>query len=164
MRVDLGCAEGGDPGFDKYVDLQAHPNVPAEKMVVADLTKPWPFADDSVDHFRARDLIEHLPDKIRTFNEAWRCLKAGGTIEIFVPTVEGVGSICDPTHTSLWCRHSFDYFTDGRPERERFGQSYGLRARFRVLSEEKRSYVMRYPSGDETVVHLHIVLAAVKRS
>jgi hypothetical protein len=30
------------------------------------------------------------------------------------------------------------------------------------MSEEKISYVMKYPSGDESVVHLHIVLEAVK--
>ena len=162
LRVDLGCAEGGVAGFDRYVDLQAHPDIPADKMVVADLTRPWPFADGSITHLRAHDIIEHLPDKIFTFNEAWRCLEDGATIEIVVPTTEGVGAICDPTHVSLWCRHSFDYFIAGSPEHNRFARSYGVRAAFRVLSEEKRSYVMSYPSGDERVVHLHIVLEAIK--
>lgn len=162
MRVDLGCAEGGVAGFDRYVDLHPHPNVSPDRMVVADLTRPWPFADGAVTHFRAYDIIEHLPDKIFTMNEAWRCLGPGATMDVFVPTTDGVGAICDPTHVSLWCRHSFDYFIEGRPERSRLGGSYGIKARFRVLSEEKISYLMKYPSGDESVVHLHIVLEAVK--
>lgn len=162
LKVDLGSTDIVHPGFDRYLDLVANPNIPAGKMVVANLTKPWPFADSSVQLFRAHDIIEHLPDKIFTLNEMWRCLGPGGKADIFVPTVDGVGAICDPQHISLWCRHSFDYFSHGVIEHNRFAKHYGIKAKFRVLSEEKKRYSKNYKSGAETVVHLAILLEAVK--
>lgn len=147
-RLNLGCSDAHVPG---HLNVDRVP--PAD--IVADLTKAWPWADSSVEEIRAHDIIEHLPDKIFTMNEAWRVLKPGGRFEIVVPTTEGRGAWQDPTHVSYWNRNSFFYFTDGDAHRERFGDAYGIQARFRVLSEETRA------SGDN-VVHLCITLEAVK--
>lgn len=78
--------------------------------IVADLSKPWPFEDNSIDQIRAFDAIEHLPNKIHTMNEAYRCLKHDGVFEIMVPSTEAMGAFQDPTHVSFWNRNSFWYY------------------------------------------------------
>lgn len=164
VRVDLGTTDTLPAGFNKFVDLVSNPNVPPDQMVVADLTKKWPFEDNSVDHFRAYDLFEHLPDKVFTMNELYRCLKPGGTADVSIPTVHGVGFISDPQHCSFWSRASFDYFTINTPEHNRFSKQYGITARFTVTAEERSSYSKNYSSGAETVYHLKVALRAIKRN
>ena len=86
MRLNLGCCDRLLPGYVN-VDLVEGPGVE-----VADLREPWPWPDSSVEQVRAWDIIEHLPDKIRTMNELWRVLAPGGTAEIAVPTTDGTGA------------------------------------------------------------------------
>lgn len=130
MQLNLGCCDAPLPGFVN-VDIVPAPGVDE----VADLRQAWPWPDDSVEHARAWDIIEHLPDKIFTINELWRVLKPGGTVEIAVPTTEGPGAWQDPTHVSFWNRRSFLYYEAGNPYRERFARSYGIRAKFRIVQE-----------------------------
>ena len=162
MRIDLGTTDNPPEEFDLYVDLVRNRHVPADKFVLADLRLAWPWKTASVSHLRAHDLIEHLPDKIHTMNEAWRVLRAGGTFDILVPTTDGAGAWCDPTHVSYWNRASIDYFLDGAFERDRFERHYGIRARFRIEREEMRESWVDHPSGRTKVVHLGILLVAVK--
>lgn len=122
--------------------------------VIVDLAQPWPWGDSSVESIRGYDIIEHLPDKIRTMNEAWRVLRPGGRFDIEVPTTNGPGAFQDPTHVSYWNRNSFFYYADKDPHRERFGRAYGIQARFRVVQ-----VVETTPGG---VAKLRIVLEAVK--
>jgi len=123
--------------------------------LICDLRQQWPWRDSSVDEIFAFDIIEHLPDKTHTMNEAWRVLKPGGLIRIEVPTTDGRGAWQDPTHVSYWNRNSFFYFTHGDPHRERFGEAYGVRARFRVASEREELLA-------DKVTKLFIALQAVK--
>jgi hypothetical protein len=157
MRVDLGTAPGAPPGFDFYVDIVAAPDVTSEKMIVTDLSKAygwWMFGDNSVDHFRAHDIIEHLPNKILTMNQLWRALKPRGTVEIVVPTTDGPGAFMDPTHCSFWTERSFLYYEAGNPYRERFAKSYGITAAFHTL----RKNIEQTCDGPK----LTILLSAVK--
>ena len=149
LKLNLGCCDAPLPGFVN-VDIVAAAGVDA----VVDLRNPWPWPDDSVEHVRAWDIIEHLPDKILTMNEIWRVLGAGGTAEIVIPTTDGSGAFQDPTHVSYWNRRSFLYYETGNPYRERFAQRYGIRAKFRIISERM----------DATVdgPRLTIVLSAAK--
>jgi O-antigen biosynthesis protein len=78
-------------------------------VVVADLTKKWPFADSSVGAFRAHDLLEHLPDKMHTLSEIHRCLRPGGWLLSMTPSADGRGADQDPTHRSRWNSNSFWY-------------------------------------------------------
>ncbi|MGZ4840760.1 MAG: glycosyltransferase [Candidatus Angelobacter sp.] len=130
MKLNLGCCDAAIPGFVN-VDIVAGPGVDQ----VADLSTPWPWADNSIEYVRAWDIIEHLPDKIKTMNEIYRVLAPGGRAEIAVPTTDGTGAFQDPTHVSFWNRRSFLYYEAGNPYRERFASSYGIRARFRTLWE-----------------------------
>ena len=148
MKLNLGCSDQLLPG---YVNVDICP--PADK--IADLNKDWPWEDNSIDEIRAYDIIEHLPDKIHTMNEAWRVLKPGGTLEICVPTTEGRGAWQDPQHCSYWNRGSFLYHTKGIPEYERFHVAYGIKGGFVVVSEQESEYPGK-------VWKLKIVLAAVK--
>jgi len=131
MKLNLGCCDAPQPGHVN-VDHVGGPGVD----VVADLRQPWPWPDGSASHIRAWDIVEHLPDKIHTMNELWRCLAPGGSAEIVVPTTDGSGAFQDPTHVSFWNRRSFLYYEAGNPYRERFAHSYGIRAKFRTVAEK----------------------------
>jgi len=98
-----------------------------------DLSMHWPWPDSTVDFIVARDIIEHLPNKIQTMNEAWRVLKPRGIIRIEVPTTDGPGAFQDPTHVSFWHLNSFKYYERGNIYRDRFARGYGIEAAFRVL-------------------------------
>jgi hypothetical protein len=129
MMLNLGCCDNLLPGFIN-VDM-----FPYAGVQTADLRQAWPWADSSAEYIRAWDIIEHLPDKIFTMNQIWRVLQAAGRVEISVPTTDGTGAWQDPTHISYWNRRSFAYYEAGNPYRERFAQSYGIHAKFRILQE-----------------------------
>lgn len=81
--------------------------------IYADLMQlPWPFATSSVGAFRAFDLLEHLPDRLATMREIYRCLAPGGWLLSRTPSCAGPGAFRDPTHVSLWVRDSFRYYTE----------------------------------------------------
>lgn len=77
-----------------------------------DLDQVWPLLDNSVGLLRANDAVEHLRNPIHTMNEAWRVLAPGGWLMIDVPSTNGKGAFCDPTHVSFWNDLSFRYYTD----------------------------------------------------
>jgi O-antigen biosynthesis protein len=79
--------------------------------IVADLDKKWPLKDNSVGVIYANDAVEHLKDPIHTMNEAHRVLAHGGYFMINVPSTDGRGAFCDPTHRSFWNIRSFEYYT-----------------------------------------------------
>lgn len=147
LYLNLGCSDAHESGY-----LNVDRCEPAD--VIVDLSQSWPWSDSSIDGIRAHDIIEHLPDKIHTMNEAYRVLRHGGTFDIVVPTTDGPGAFQDPTHVSFWNRNSFFYFTNGDAHRERFGKAYGITARFRVVAER-----LDRPFG---VAKLSITLSAVK--
>lgn len=141
-----------DRHFAGYLNIDICP--PCD--LLADLRERWPAEDSTVNHIRAWDIIEHLPDKIHTMNEAHRVLRPGGIFDIEVPTTDGPGAWQDPTHVSYWNRNSFLYYTDGDPHRERFGKAYGIAARFKVVSAIK---IDPFRDG---IIKLKIVLEAIK--
>ncbi len=149
-RLNLGAADRTIPGFQS-VDCYQYGNVD----VVADLTAAWPWVDDSVDEIAAIDIFEHLPSTIHVMNEAWRVMKHSAVLRIVVPTTEGRGAFQDPTHCSFFNRNSFYYFTAGDSHRERFGDAYGIKARFKVISAKQKWFKDR-------VHKLDIILSAVK--
>lgn len=151
MKLNLGSADLQIPGF-KTVDID-----PIYKPdFVADLSKAWPWADNSVDEVYAKDVFEHLPDKRKTMNELWRVLKIGGVATIIVPHATlGDGGHCDPTHCAYWTTSDFEYYTpfDGAgtevAERQRFRNSsyYGIQADFKILNLNSNGHIpmVQYP-------------------
>lgn len=74
-RVHLG------PGQQKY--LKGWINVDANMFtgrcdLWADLRRPLPFRDSSIDAMYSHHVIEHLPDLLGHFRDVRRCLRPGG--------------------------------------------------------------------------------------
>lgn len=107
--VDLGGALDAPPGYTTYDRHHAD--------IVGDLNNRWKLDDGSVGLLRAHDVIEHLRDPIHTMNEAWRVLAHGGLFDILVPSTDGAGAWCDPTHVSFWNARSFRYYTEASMRR-----------------------------------------------
>lgn len=155
MKLNLGANDRRVEGFIS-VDVCE----PAD--FIADLTKPWPWADGSVSEVLAYDVFEHLPDKRHTMNELHRVMAPGGIVRIQVPhATDGDGGHCDPTHVSWWTTSDFEYYHPGIPERERFRNSpyYGVKADFNVVSIKQQRYERRFGGY---VMEIQAVLQAVK--
>jgi len=103
--IDL-CGGVNPAGGFESVDL-------ANAQINTDLNERWPFEDNSVGVIRAHDAVEHLRNPIHTMNEAYRVLAHGGMFDILVPSTDGQGAFCDPTHVSFWNYRSFRYYTQG---------------------------------------------------
>lgn len=152
MKLNLGACDRAFEGF-----LSVDQCEPAD--IVADLRKPWPWPDSSVEHVLALDVFEHLPDRVFTMNELHRVLKPGGIANIEVPNAaKGAGQHQDPTHVSTWCMNSFQYYEHEAYARKRFAPRYGITARFRVISITERPYQDAY----EEVWKILATLEAVK--
>lgn len=101
--MDLGGALDAPDGY-VTVDRQ-------NADIVCDLNEDWPLGTGTVGILRAHDVLEHLRDPIHAMNEAWRVLAHGGVFDILVPSTDGQGAWCDPTHVSFWNKRSFTYYT-----------------------------------------------------
>ncbi|HWY34295.1 MAG TPA: hypothetical protein VNX68_06580 [Nitrosopumilaceae archaeon] len=131
-KVNLGSNDDHKPGY-----INVDQSLPAD--IVHDLSIKWPFDDNSLSEIIAHDVFEHIDNpcyrgnkgKIWCFNEAYRCLKPGGILDLIVPTVDGYGAFQDPTHVSFWTPNDRFYFCAERDpithkykiweERVRFG-------------------------------------------
>lgn len=102
--LDLGGRFNKPVGYTS-VDLR-------DADINADLTEPWPWADNSVGVLRAYHLLEHLPDTIHFMNEAFRVLAPGGFLLIEVPSTNGPDAFADPTHVKFFNLQSFEYYTN----------------------------------------------------
>lgn len=104
-KLDLGGRFNGWKGYET-VDL-------LDADVVMDLNEDWTNIEtDSVGVIKAHHIIEHLKDPIHFFNEAYRVLAPGGFLLVEVPSTDGMGAWCDPTHISFFNTHSFQYYTN----------------------------------------------------
>jgi GT2 family glycosyltransferase len=150
IKVDIGCGSRKNQGFIG-VDIYPWPGVD----LVADLTKKFPFPDNTVDEIRAYDCLEHLPNIIHTMNEIWRICKPGATVDILVPSTDGRGAFQDPTHVSFWNINSFMYYSiEYRPYLE-LCRSYGFQGAFSILSLE-------HQESPGQVIHVRAILTVIK--
>lgn len=153
MKLNLGAADRIIPGFIS-VDI-AEPT-----DFICDLRQAWPWVESTIHEVKAFDIFEHLPNKVHTMNELWRVLVPNGLAEIEVPTIRGVGSVCDPTHCSYWSAGDFEYYEKGNYARERFRQSYPIHADFAFVREPAQSmYKNRF--GEE-VWKVNVLLRCIK--
>jgi len=164
LWLNLGCSDNLIAGFvnidkdfsgiDDRNFTEEQKNAECRRFDLTNMAEGF-YKDSSVDYILAKDIIEHLPNKIETMNQFWRVLKPGGIVHIEVPTTEGRGAFQDPTHVSFWNRNSFFYFEDGNIYRERFAKAYGITARFQIVKEHTERFI-----NDE--VKLTISLKAIK--
>ena len=112
--LDAGCGAGARDvfelwrrGFDAYgVDAmrenvhlarELHPEI-ADRVSVADLREPLPFASASFDFVTCNAVIQHIPqgDTLRvTLPELARVLRQGGILQLMFKNGEGVLSLYD---------------------------------------------------------------------
>lgn len=152
MKLNLGAADRSIAGF---VSVDIAP--PAD--TIADLAKPWPWEDSSVDEVKALDVVEHIEDRIHFMNELYRVLKPGAKVTIETPNAcKGAGYFQDPTHKSPWVMNSFQYFQEGSFAHNRLAKAYGIKARFKTVSLTER----QYKDAHEEVWKITAVLEAVK--
>jgi predicted SAM-dependent methyltransferase len=152
--LNLGCGDDVMPEFinvDKKIFSESEKSKGDCKWL--DLSKQnWPWKNE-VDFIQAKDIIEHLPDKIDTMNKIWKALKPGGVVHIEVPTTDGQGAFQDPTHVSFWNERSFLYYESGNIYRERFAASYDICAAFKILHKE----IIATIDGPKLRIHLEAV-------
>jgi SAM-dependent methyltransferase len=117
--------------MDGWVNCDYH-STPAADCVF-DLTKPWPFASDTVEHIYASHVLEHLPDPWTFFAEAWRVLRpAGSALMIRVPYGGNTSAWADLTHLRPWYPQSFACFQPGygasigNPQSEKIHSVFGF--------------------------------------
>lgn len=151
MKLNLGASDRHIEGF---ISVDIAP--PADQIV--DLSGPWPWKDSSAEEVLAYDVCEHIATlakegyapgipwalwrqvdgRIHFMNELWRVLQPGARVTIETPNASrGCGYFQDPTHVSPWCLSTFKYFEHGAFARERLGDAYGIKARFKVWSIEE---------------------------
>ena len=125
-RLHLGCGTAIKAGWVNH-DMVQLPGVD----VVHDLREfPWPFADGQFDELYMKDVLEHLPDTIRTMDELYRITRPGAKVYISVPYWNSNTATGDPTHLRFFNEYSFQFFDpDAWQCRER---PYYARARFYV--------------------------------
>lgn len=155
VHVDLGS--GGNPrnplNAEKLIAADIH--LPVESNLTAsadienkqvDITKTFPFNDESIDSFSAFDVIEHIPrwerreDEVtfpfvNAMNEIFRCLKPGGIFIAVTPCYPKSEAFQDPTHVNIISKNTIYYFSSSSiPDATRMG--YGFQGNFKILHND----------------------------
>lgn len=157
--VDLGCG----PRKRGHIGIDVYP-WPGVDIVCNLGFEPIPLVDDSVDQFKAWDVLEHIPGdlyykeggrwhayypRIQLLREIHRCLRPGGTFESYTPVWPHPSWAQDPTHTGPpWVREAWDYYCGGFGGRQGWPGRYGIDFAFRLVTAAE------HPDG-----HLHVVVA-----
>ena len=97
VALDLGCGDQRQYPSNIGVDVRRTPSVAA----VADLSRPLPFRDASVDRIFAVHVLEHLIDFLPLVAECHRLLRPGGVLHVLSPWWKHVNAVADPTHVRL---------------------------------------------------------------
>lgn len=81
--------------------------------LVFDACGRWPVPDGAVSEVYSSHTLEHLPDALAFFREAWRVLEPNGRLRIRVPY--GWSNACwwDPTHLRPWLQEGFAFLQPG---------------------------------------------------
>lgn len=102
--------------------------------VAHDLTLfPWtPFADGQFDEVIMIDVLEHLPDVIRTLEEIHRITAKGGRVTLRVPYYNSWDASFDPTHEHCFNENSFEFFDPSTSTG--IQRTYYTNAKFRIYT------------------------------
>lgn len=120
--LDVGCGAEKVPGA---VGLDISPDTAAD--IVHDLDRfPYPVEDSSFDQILLQDVIEHVAEPIRVFEELHRIARPGARIQLRTPHFSSVLAYGDPTH-----RHYFSTVAIRSLAEPRFAHYTDIR--FRVV-------------------------------
>lgn len=105
-KLHLGCGHTIKEGWLNH-DLVRLPEVD----VVHDLREfPWPFENGQFEEVFMKDVLEHLPDTIRTMEELYRITRPGAKVYLTVPYWNSATALGDPTHVRHFNEHTFSFF------------------------------------------------------
>jgi SAM-dependent methyltransferase len=96
--LDVGCGSAKHPGA---VGLDISADTDADVVHDLDLF-PYPIEDASFDQILLQDVIEHVAQPIKVFEELHRIARPGASIQLRTPHFSSVLAYGDPTH-----RHYF---------------------------------------------------------
>lgn len=84
IRLHVGC---GSRIFDGYINVDGEYMRGDERVVIHDLTKPFPIPDNTVDEILSVHVIEHIKrgQVITMFTEWYRVCRPGGFVAIEWP-------------------------------------------------------------------------------
>ena len=107
IKLDIGCGRNkqtGSIGLDivKLLDVD----------VIADISKGFPFKDNSFDEIFCYHILEHFEDPIKVLEEIWRISKPDAMVFIKVPYCQSCGAFRDPTHKSFFHEDTMKHFTE----------------------------------------------------
>lgn len=120
VGLDIGCGKRPKEGW-VGLDITVFPGVTKYDMT-QDLL---PYENSTVDAIRCINTLEHIERKYykHWFNDCYRALKIGGTLEFIVPNLaKSVDHAWgDITHLSPWVPHTIKYLTGERPRYASYG-------------------------------------------
>lgn len=125
--IDLGCGSRKKTGAIG-LDIARIAGVD----IVADVMRPLPFRDRSIDEVYASHLVEHVEDLMTFMGEVWRVCKPGALVHLRFPH-GGTSFVLwrDPTHRRGVLLDTFDYFDPNTFGGSAFG--YYHPAKFRIV-------------------------------
>lgn len=96
LKLDVGCGSCKKGPEWTGVDRVRFPGVD----IVHDLSRPWPFKDESVDEIHCSHCIEHFDnvERVHVYNEMFRVLKKGHKATLIAPYWSSGRAYGDPTH------------------------------------------------------------------
>ena len=138
--IDLGCGQRKKPGAIG-LDIARIPGVD----IIADVMKPLPLRDKSVDEVVASHLIEHVDNVMDFMGEIWRVCKPGALVYMRFP--HGTSKYVtwkDPTHKRGVFLAMFEYFDPNTFAGQAFG--YYHPAKFQI-TERRINFNMNAEQG-----------------
>lgn len=127
--IDLGCGSRKKAGA-LGLDIARIPGVD----IIADVTRPLPFRDNSVDEIYASHLVEHVDDLKAFMGEVWRVCKPDALVHFRFPHASTpFVTWKDPTHKRGVFLDTFDYFDPNTFDGRTFG--YYHPAKFRIVHQ-----------------------------
>ncbi len=128
-KLNIGCGTDIKKGYVNC-DVVKLPGVD----VVFNLEKfPWPFPDNSFKEIICSHILEHLSDFNAVINEIWRISEPGAKIKVYSPYYVGWSYAADPSHKTIFCYRTFDYYAVNPSRKARYRTDFGSTARFRIL-------------------------------
>jgi SAM-dependent methyltransferase len=142
--LDVGC---GSAKVSGAVGLDISPDTAAD--IVHDLDEfPYPIDSSSFDQILLQDVLEHVREPIRLFEELHRIARPGARIQLRTPHFSSALAYGDPTH-----RHYFSTIAIRSLAEPRF--AHYTDARFRVVHVTLDMWLPFRATGMSVLINRH---------